>query len=113
MQLEGQAHDKQHSFSGKYTKANGFSSGMPYWTIINRTRALWFADGRWRISNQSDLGTDIQVLYSTNSPLCPESVGSHWKYLDGEQWLDAQGNAKMYKYEGMIYQGNKQFINGK
>ena len=113
MELGGQAYNKQGSRAGKYTKANGLASGMPYWTQSVGTNALWFVDGRWRISNQSDLGTDKQVLYSTNSPLCPESVGSHWKYWDGEEWLDAQGNAKMFKYEGMTYQGNKQFINGK
>ena len=102
MQLDGQAHDEQYTRAGKYTKANGLASGMPYWTQSGGTNALWFTDGRWRISNQSDLGTDMQVLYSTNSPLCPESVGSNWKYYDGEQLLDAQGTAKMYKYEGMI-----------
>ena len=113
MQLEGQAHDKQSSRAGKYTKANGLSSGMPYWMHSDGTNALWFTNGKWRLGAKSWLGTTTQGLHSTNSPPCPESVGSHWKYLDGEEWLDAQGNAKMYKYEGMIYQGNKQFINGK
>ena len=113
MQLDGQAHDEQYSGAGKYTRANGLSSGMPYWTSSEGTRALWFGDGSWRIGRKSDLGTTTQYLYSTNSPVCPESVGSHWKYADDGEFLDAQGNAKMYKYEGMIYQGNKQFIKGK
>ena len=113
MQLEGEAHDEHSSRAGKYTKANGLSSGMPYWMQIDGTSALWFKKGKWQIGPKSNLGTTISSLHSTNSPLCPESVGSHWKYNDGKQLLDAQGNAKMYKYEGMVYQGNKQFINGK
>ena len=113
LQLEGQAHDEQGSKAGKYTKAYGLSSGLPYWMQSDGTNALWFTSGRWRIGKKSDLGTTTQGLYSTNSPLCPESVGSNWKYLDDEEFLDAQGNAKMYKYEGMIYQGKKHFINGK
>ena len=113
MQLEGQAQDKQYSRAGKYTKAKGLSSEMPYWTTTDGTRALWFASGHWRIGKKSNIGTTTQTLKSTNSPPCPESVGSHWKYWDGAKFVDAQGNAKMYKYEGMIYQGNKQFINGK
>ena len=106
MQLEGQAHDKQYPRAGKYTKANGLSSGMPYWTSSDGTKALWFTNGQWRIGKKSDLGTTTQYLYSTNSPVCPESVRSHWKYWDGDEWLDAQGNAKMYEYEGMIYREN-------
>ena len=113
MQLDGQAHDEQNKKAGKYTKANGLSSGMPYWTSSDGTYALWFTNGKWRIGTESNLGTTTQSLYSTNTPLCPESIGSNWKYLDDGGWLDAQGNAKMYKYEGMVYQGNKQFINGK
>ena len=112
MQLDGQAHDEQNKKAGKYTKANGLSSGMPYWTSSDGTYALWFTNGKWRIGTESNLGTTTQSLYSTNTPLCPESIGSNWKYLDDE-FLDAKGNAKMYKYEGMVYQGNKQFINGK
>ena len=112
MQLDGQAHDEQYSKAGKYAKENGLSSGMPYWTSSDGTYALWFINGKWRIGKESNLGTTTQSLYSTNSPLCPESIGSNWKYLDDE-FLDAQGTAKMYKYEGMVYHGNKQFINGK
>merc|ERR1712012_299198 len=41
----------------------------------------------------------MAYLHSTNSPLCPESIGSNWKYSDEGEFLDAQGNAKMYKYE--------------
>ena len=96
MQLEGQVHDKQYSNAGKYTKANGLSSGMPYWTESNGTNALWFAKGRWRIADKSDVGTTTQSLYSTNSPPCPEYVGNHLKYFDGEDWLDADGNSKIY-----------------
>merc|ERR1719286_16758 len=48
---------------------------------------------------KSDLGTTTCGLHSTNSPVCPESVGSRWKYWDGEEWLDSQGNAKMYTYD--------------
>ena len=101
MQLEGQAQDKQYSRAGKYTKAKGLSSEMPYWTTTDGTRALWFASGHWRIGKKSNIGTTTQTLKSTNSPPCPESVGSNWKYHDGKQLLDAQGNAKMYKYEGI------------
>ena len=105
MQLDGQAHDKHGSKAGKYTKANGLSSGMLFWTSSDETKALWFTNGQWRIGDKSDLGTTTQYLHSTNSPVCPESVGSHWKYWDGAEWLDAQGNAKMYKYyEGKIDQ---------
>ena len=112
MQLDGQAHDQQNKKAGKYTKANGLSSGMPYW--IHSDYALWFTEGKWSIGKKSDLGTRRYLyLDSTNSPCCPESIGSDWKYRNGDEWLDAQGNAKMYKYEGMINQGNKQFINGK
>ena len=113
MQLDGQAHDEQYTRAGKYTKANGLSSGMPYWIGSDGTNALWFTSGHWRIGKESDLGTTTQGLRSTNSPVCPESVAMDWKYWDDKEFLDAQGNAKMYKYEGMIYQGNKQFINGK
>ena len=86
---------------------------MPYWTHSDGTQALWFKEGRWRIGPKSDRGTTMRGLESINSPLCPESVGSNWKYSDGEQFLDAQGSAKMYKYEGMIFQGNNQFKNRK
>ena len=113
IELEGEAHDEQSSRAGKYTKAKGTSTGMPYWMQSGGTNALWFKEGSWRIATKSDLGTSTSDIYSTNSPPCPESVGSHWKYYDGEEWLDAQGNAKMYKYEGTIYYGNKLFINGK
>ena len=112
MYLQGQAHEKQSSNAGKYTKENGLSSGMPYWIESDGTNALWFTSGQWHIGPKSNLGTTTSGVRSTNSPLCPESVGSKWKYYDGEEWLDAQGNAKMYKYEGMTYQRNKQFIYG-
>ena len=113
MQLEGQAHDKQYPRAGKYTKANGLYSGMPYWIHSDGSYALWFAKEQWRIGDKSYLGATSVYLRSTNSPLCPESFGSNWKFDNNEQFLDAQGHAKMYKYEGMIYQGNKQFINCK
>ena len=113
MQLDGQAHDEQYKKAGKYTKANGRSSGMPYWTNNEGTQALWFINGMWIVGTESALGTTTGGLHSTNSPVCPESVAMDWKYWDGEEFSDAQGNAKMYKYEGIIYQGNKQFINGK
>ena len=74
------------------------------------TNALWYKIGMWMIGDKSNLETTTSVLHSTNSPLCPESVGSHWKYADGGQFLDAQGNAKMYAYDGKIYQGDKRFI---
>ena len=44
MHLDGQAHDKQYKKAGKYTKANGLSSGMPYWIESNGTYALWFTN---------------------------------------------------------------------
>ena len=113
LQLEGQAHDEQGSKAGKYTKAYGLSSGLPYWMQSDGTNALWFTSGNWMIGEKSDLGTTTKGLDSTNSPPCPESIGSHWKYYDGEEWLEAQGNATVFEYEGMIYQGNKQFINDK
>ena len=113
MELDGQAHDEQYSKAGKYAKANGLSSGMPYWTSSDGTYALWFTKGQWRIGKESYLGTTTQSLHSTNSSPCPEFVGMDWNYWNGEEWLDAQGNAKMYKYEGMIYQENKPFIHGK
>ena len=103
LQLEGQAHDEQGSKAGKYTKAYGLSSGLPYWMQSDGTNALWFASGEWRISIKTELGIGRGYLYSTNSPPCPESVGSHWKYWDGEEWLDAQGNAKIYTHDGKIY----------
>ena len=113
MQLEGQAHDKLHKKAGKYTMAKNLSSGMPYWTNSEGTKALWFTDGQWQIGPKSYLNSKTtHGLRSTNSTPCPESVGSHWKYWDDGEFLDAQGNAKMYKYEGMTYQGNKQFIYG-
>ena len=113
MQLDGQAHDEQYQKAGKYSKANGLSSGMPYWTSRDGTYALWFTNGMWLIGEESYLGTTTAYLHSTNSPVCPESVAMDWKYTDGEEFLDAQGNARMFKYEGMIYQGNKPLINGK
>ena len=113
MQLKGQAYDKHSSRAGKYTKANGLSSGMPYWTSTDGTNALWFTSGIWHLGKKSELGENMAYLHSTNSPLCPESIGSNWKYSDEGEFLDAQGNAKMFKYKGMIYQGNKPFINGK
>ena len=82
--------------------ANGFSSGMPYWVKSDGTNALWFVAGSWSIGDKSNLGTTTISLYSTNSPPCPESVGSHWKYVTDGEWVDAQGNAKMYKYEGTV-----------
>ena len=92
---------------------NGHSSGKPYWTNTEGTKALWFKDSMWIVGEKSDIGTTTGGLKSTNSSSCPESVGMDWKYWDGEEWLDARGNAQMYKYEGMIYQGNEQFIIGK
>ena len=104
MEFESQAHaGLTHSISaGKYTKASGLYSGMPFWIQSNGTYMLWFAKGQWRIGKESYLGTTTSNLHSTNSPPCPESIGSNWKYLDDGEWLDAQGNAKMYKFEGMI-----------
>ena len=103
LRLDGLTHDEQYSSAGKYTKANGLYSGMPYWIQSDGTYALWFAKEQWRIGDKSYLGATSVYLHSTNSPLCPESVG-HWKYLDGEEWLDAQGNAQVFKYEGMMHQ---------
>ena len=113
MQLGGRVNEEQALTAGKYTKANGISSGMPYWIHSDGTYALWFTQGSWRMGRKSNLGTQTSNLKSTNSPLCPEYIGSNWKYGDGEEWLDAQGNAKVYKYRGMIHQVKKQFINGK
>merc|ERR1712108_116279 len=53
MHLDGQAHDKQYEKAGKYTKANGLSSGMPYWIESNGTHALWFTNGQWRVGKKS------------------------------------------------------------
>ena len=102
MDLEGRAYDNQKKSAGKYTKASGLSSGMPYWMQSGGTNALWFTDGKWHIGYKSNLGTTTSGLYGTNSPSCPESVGSHWIYWDDGEWLDAHGNAKI----GMICQGN-------
>ena len=94
---------KQGISAGKYTMAKNLSSGMPHWTNTEGTEALWFTDGQWQIGPKSYLNlTTTQCLHSTNSPPCPESVGSHWKYRDGGEWVDAQENAKIYKYEGTV-----------
>ena len=103
IELKGEAHDKWGSSAGKYTRASGLSSGMPYWTNSDGTNALWLKEGMWRIGYKSNLGTSTQALYSTNSPPCPESIASNWKYGDDGEWLDAQETAKMHKYEGMTY----------
>ena len=113
MDLEGRAYDNQKKSAGKYTKASGLSSGMPYWMQSGGTNALWFTDGKWHIGYKSNLGTTTSGLYGTNSPSCPESVGSRWKYWDGGEWVHALGNAKMHAYDGKIYQGDKQFIYAK
>ena len=113
LQLEDEAHALQRELSAKYTMANGLSSGKPYWTNDEGTKAVWFKNYRWTVGEKSDLGTTTGGLKSTNSPPCPESVELNWKYQSGEEWLDAQGNAKMHKYEGMIHRGDKQFINVK
>ena len=111
MQLGGGANEHQALMAGKYTKANDVSSGMPYWMSEGWNwplSALWFKEGRWRIGKKSDLGTTEAGLQSTNSPPCPESVGSNWKYYDGEEWMDALGNAKMYsKYDSTVHKGYK------
>jgi len=99
MQLEGQAYDKHWLRSGKYTKANDLSSEIPYWIESGGTYALWFVKGHWMLGEKSDLGEDTGYLHGTSPTLCPESIGSNWKYADGGQFLDAQGNAKMFKYE--------------
>ena len=94
---------KQGISAGKYTMAKNLSSGMPHWTNTEGTEALWFTDGQWQIGPKSYLNsTTTHGLRSTNSTPCPESVGSHWKYKDGREWVDAQQNAKMYKYEGTV-----------
>ena len=49
MQLDGQAHDEQYSKAGKYTKANGLSSGMPYWTSSDGTKA--FVVYKWTVAD--------------------------------------------------------------
>ena len=104
MELGGRANEEQGLMAGKYTKANGLSSGRPYWMHSDGTYALWFTQGSWRMGRKSNLATQTSGLKSTNSPLCPEYIGSNWKYGDGEEWLDAQRNAKVHKYEGMIHQ---------
>ena len=104
MELGGRANEEQGLMAGKYTKANGLSSGMPYWMHSDGTYALWFTQGSWRMGRKSNLGTQTSGLKSTNSPLCPDYIGSNWKYKDGEAWFFAQGNAKVYKYQGMIHQ---------
>ena len=77
MQLEGQAHDEQNEKAGKYTKANGLYSRMPYWIQSNGTNALWFVKGNWMLGKKSELGENGGYFKSTNSPSCPESVGSN------------------------------------
>ena len=62
MQLEGRAHDKHRSMAGKYTMANGFSSGMPYWEESAGTYALVFTKGNWSIGKKSDPGTIISLM---------------------------------------------------
>ena len=107
MQLGGRVNEEQALAAGKYTKANELSSGRPYWMHSDGTYALWFTQGSWRMGKKSNLGTQTSGIKSTNSPLCPEYVGTNWKYGDGEEWLDAQGNAKVFKYKGMIHQVKK------
>ena len=104
MQLGGGANEHQALMAGKYTKANELSSEMPYWMHSDGTYALWFTQGSWRMGAISNLGTQTSGIKSTSSPLCPEYVGTNWKYRDGEEWLDAQGNAQVFKYEGMMHQ---------
>ena len=86
--------------------ANGQSSGKPYWTNDEGTKALWFKNSMWLVGKKSDIGTTTGGLKSTKASSCPESVAMDWKYWDGEGFLDAQGNAKMYNYEGMIKEIN-------
>ena len=107
MQLGGGANEHQALMAGKYTKANELSSEMPYWMHSDGTYALWFTQGSWRMGTKSNLGTQTSGIKSTFSPSCPEYVGTNWKYWkygDGEEWFDAQGNATMFKYEGTIYE---------
>ena len=104
MQLGGGANEHQALMAGKYTKANELSSEMPYWMHSDGTYALWFTQGSWRMGTMSNLGTQTSGIKSTSSPLCPEYVGTNWKYRDGEEWLDAQRNALVFKYKGMMHQ---------
>ena len=109
MQLGGGANEHQALMAGKYTKANELSSEMPYWMHSDGTYALWFTQGSWRMGTKSNLGTQTSGIKSTSSPLCPEHVGTNWKYGDGEEWLDAQRNAQVFKYEGMMHQVKKNY----
>ena len=104
IQLGGRVNEEQALTAGKYAKANDLSSGRPYWIHSDGTYALWFTQGSWRMGTKSNLGTQTSGIKSTFSPSCPEYVGTNWKYRDGEEWLDAQRNALVFKYEGMMHQ---------
>ena len=73
---------------------------MPFWTNSEDTMAIWFQEGRWSIGPKSNLGTDTCSLKSVSAAPCPESELLQWMYNEGEEWINADNDAKVLLKEG-------------
>ena len=100
----------QKTRGGKYTKQTENSSnnteGMPYWLSSEGTRAIWFKENHWRISEKEDLGTTINGLKAKAYwQTCPDMDDLEWIYwytdAEGEQQSRKAGNdLRIFPYSG-------------
>ena len=67
----------------------------PCWTTKSGTNSIWFdaENAKWNIGLTSQIESrKSQIVSQVCDEDWPQNLSSGWKYLDGENWIDAGTN---------------------
>ena len=91
--LRGDAKETQLDKEGSYymniqyiNKVNG----KPYWMQENGNNAIWYNNGVWLIGKQTDLGTEIAEIQSSDDVANPYQA-TKWTYVskNNGKWIES------------------------
>ena len=92
MALQGRSSEIQQTSAGMYDRVS--NETMVYWTKesanASNAQAIWFDQtyGTWRLGQLANLGSNLNYLTSTSSPICPYASDTEWSYFDGTEQVE-------------------------
>ena len=65
-------------------------NGKPYWMQENGNNAIWYNNGVWLIGKQTDLGTEIAEIQSSDDVANPYQA-TKWTYVskNNGKWIES------------------------
>ena len=102
MALQGRGSEMRQRSAGTYERVS--NETMVYWTkeYANASNgqeptAIWFDQtyGTWKLGLLANLGSSLNYLISTSSPICPYASDVEWSYFDGTEQVEENLDSKI------------------